>query len=133
MNAEREVKAATIVFKPSDDGKSIILEEKRLPGFVFQYVATPKFGEDGKVSITFDVRFSGRLWPVYAIGMIVYYGLRALPTLMKMAVCKIFGHLPVKETVTAEDKNGKVIWKCERLVCKRCYEELKVISETIYR
>jgi len=120
----------TIVFRLADDGKSIILEEKRFPGFVFQYVATPKFREDGKVSVTFDVRFSGRLWPIYVIGMIAYYGLKALPNLMKMAICKIFGHSPVKETVTVEDKDGKVIWKCERFVCKRCYEELEVISKT---
>jgi len=133
---EKKVKATTIVFKPSDDGKSIILEEKRHPGFVYQYVAVPKFKEGGKVEIAFEVRMSGRLWPIYAVGMIVYYGLRALPTLMKMAVCKIFGHSPVEETVTVEDEDGRIIWVCRRIVCKRCYEEIsheeiKFTSKTI--
>ena len=130
---EKKAKSTTIVFKSSDDGKSIILEEKRLPGFVYQYVAIPRFKEDGKIKIVFETKMSGKLWPIYAIGMIIYYSLRAIPFLAKMVICKIFGHSPIKEITTVRDKDDKVLWRCERIVCKRCYEEIKFIGIERYQ
>ena len=124
-----KVKREKITIKSYDGGRTFIIEEKRFPGAVYQYVMIPKFKEDRKLEIVFEPRFSGRLWPVYAIGMIIFYGLKALPTLIKLAACRIAGHSPIEETVTIKDEKGRTVWSGKRVVCKRCHEEIKVTGE----